>query len=198
MDAEIAVPRPPRFLLILADCLYLRMGYYAVRNLLLHSLGIPAREVRAYVPDSEFPRMFWSARAVLALQLIPVALAVVLHSWLPVLFFGLPRLYGAIVGWNFIALQHAGLAENVWDHRLNTRSLRFNFILSCLYMHMENHLEHHIYPLVPFHALPKLRVMVKAQLPAPYRGLVHGTRELLPVLLRQKKDPTVFIHRPLP
>jgi len=198
VDAEIAVPRPPRLLLVLADCFYLRMGYYAVRNLLLHSVGIAAKEVRAYVPDSEFPRMFWSARAVLAIQLIPVILAIALHSWLPVLFFGLPRFYGAIVGWDFIALQHVGLAQNVWDHRLNTRSIRFNFVLSYLYLHMENHLEHHIYPLVPFHALPRLRDLVRGQLPAPYRGLIQGTRELLPVLFQQKKDPSVYIHRPLP
>lgn len=198
VDPEIAVPRPPKLLLVLLDCFYLRMGFYAVRNLLMHTVGIPAKEVRAYVPDSELQRMFWSARAVLVLQLIPVVLAIALHSWLPVLFFGLPRFYGAIVGWVFIALQHVGLAQDVWDHRLNTRSLRFNFILSYLYMHMENHVEHHMYPLVPFHALPRLRERVKGRLPAPYRGLIHGSRELLPVLFQQKKNPGVYIHRPLP
>jgi fatty acid desaturase len=198
VDAEIAVPRPPRLLLVLLDCFYIRMGYYAVRNLILHSLGVPAPEVRAYVPETDFRRMFWSARAVLALQLVPVVLAILLHSWLPVLFFGLPRFYGAVVGWAFIVMQHVGLAENVWDHRLNTRSLHFNFILTFLYMHMENHIQHHMYPLVPFHALPRLRERVQSQMPRPYRGMIEGFRELLPILFKQRKDPSVFIRRPIP
>ena len=198
VDPEIAVPRPPNLLLVLLDFFYLRMGYHAVKNLILNSVGIPAKEVTAYVPEEEYPRMFWSARAVLALQIVPVVLAIVLNSWLPVLFFGLPRFYGAAVSWAFILLQHVGLARDVWDHRLSTRSLHFNPVMSFLYMHMENHVEHHMYPLVPFHALPKLRELVKAQMPRPYRGLLDGGRELVPVLLRQVKDPAVFIRRPAP
>ena len=78
-------------------------------------------------------------------------------SWLPVLFGVLPRFYGAPFIWVFIWLQHVGLAENVWDHRLSTRSLRVNFFFTFLFMNMESHIEHHLYPMVPFHALPRLR-----------------------------------------
>jgi fatty acid desaturase len=98
----------------------------------------------------------------------------------------------------FIALQHVGLAENVWDHRLNTRSIRFNFFCSFLFMNMGYHVEHHIYPLVPFHALPRLHERIKTQLPRPYRGLWEGSLELLPVLFRQQRDPAFFVRRPLP
>lgn len=142
--------------------------------------------------------MFWSARAVLVLQAVPVALAVAFHSWLPVLFFGLPRFYGASVSWAFILMQHVGLAQNVWDHRLCTRSLHFNFLLSFLYMNMENHIEHHMYPLIPFHALPRLRERVKDKMPRRYRGFWDGGRELVPVLFRQTRDPSVFIQRQVP
>ena len=198
VDPEIAVPRPPHLLLVILDFFYVRMGYYAVKNLILNSVGVLAKAVAAYVPEEEYQRMFWSARVVLALQIVPIVLAIGFHSWLPVLFFGLPRFYGAAVSWTFILLQHVGLAQNVWDHRLSTRSMHFNFILGFLYMHMENHVEHHMYPLVPFHALPRLQELVKAQMPRPYRGLWDGGRELVPVLLQQKKDPSVFIRRRVP
>lgn len=198
VDPEIAVPRPPNLLFILLDFFYLRMGYYAIKDLILNSAGVPPKALAAYVPETEYQRMFWSARAVLALQIVPVVLAIVLHSWLPVLFFGLPRFYGAAVSWAFILLQHVGLDQNVWDHRLSTRSLHFNVVLSFLYLHMENHVEHHMYPLVPFHALPRLRESVKTQMPRPYRGLLDGGRELVPVLFRQVRDPSIFIRRQVP
>jgi fatty acid desaturase len=65
-------------------------------------------------------------------------------------------------------------------------------------MNMESHIEHHIYPLVPFHALPKLRQRLKGQLPQPYRSLWDGSKQLLPVLFKQKRDPNIFIKREIP
>ena len=115
--------------------------------------------------------MFWAARAVLLIQVIPIILCFVFNSILPVLFFGLPRFYGAFIQFSFIALQHAGLPENEWDHRANCRSLKLSPILSFLYMNMENHIEHHIYPMVPFHALPKLSKRISSEMPPRYKSL---------------------------
>ena len=198
IDPEIAAPRPPKLTFMILDFFYLHMGFVAVKDLLLHAVGIPSGPVKAYVPESEYARMYWGARAVLALHCVPIALAVYFHSWLPVLLFSLPRFYGAFFSWVFIALQHVGLAEDVWDHRLNTRSIRFNPFFSFLYLNMENHVEHHMYPLVPFHALPRLRERIKDRMPPRYRSLWDGARELMPLLLAQKKDPGLFIRRQLP
>jgi fatty acid desaturase len=100
--------------------------------------------------------------------------------------------------WTFIVQQHAGLDRDVNDHRLTTRSFRFGPVLSFFVMNMENHIEHHLYPLVPFHALPALHRRVEKELPVPYRGLCPSFFEMLSVLLRQFKDPEVCIKRPLP
>jgi fatty acid desaturase len=198
IDPEIAAPRPPNILFMILDFFYLHMGFVAVKDLVLHALGIPSRPVKAYVPETEYRRMFWGSRAVLALHVAAIALALYFRSWLPLLFFSLPRFYGAFFGWVFIALQHVGLAEDVWDHRLSTRSIRFNPLFSFLYMNMENHVEHHMYPMVPFHALPRLRDRIKGQMPPRYRSMWDGARELIPILSAQKRAPGVFIRRPLP
>ena len=198
IDPEIAADRPPNLFYMIIDFFYIRMGLIAIKNLFLHSFGIVSDEIKAYVPEEELPKMYWSARAVLALHLAVIGLAVSLQSWLPVLLFGLPRFYGAFFMWTFIWLQHVGLAENVWDHRLSTRSLRVNFFFSFLFMNMENHLEHHLYPMVPFHKLPSLRERIKEDLPTPYRSMWQGSMELVPALLKQKKDPSYSIRRPLP
>ena len=54
------------------------------------------------------------------------ALCFYLGSWLPLLFIGLPSIYGAWL-YNFFGLpQHACLPENVLDHRLNCRTVMMN------------------------------------------------------------------------
>jgi fatty acid desaturase len=64
-------------------------------------------------------------------------------------------------------LQHAGLAENVLDHRLNTRTVYMNPISRFIYWNMNYHIEHHMFPMVPYHALPRLHEVIKADLPPP-------------------------------
>ena len=61
--------------------------------------------------------------------------------------------------------QHAGLAENVLDHRLNCRTVYMNPLHRYLYWNMNYHVEHHMFPLVPYHALPRLHELVKADMP---------------------------------
>ena len=94
--------------------------------------------------------------------------------------------------------QHAGLAENVLDHRLNCRTVYMNPINRYLYWNMNYHVEHHMFPLVPYHNLPKLHELVKADMPPPYHGLLEAWREIIPALLRESKDPDYYVKRPLP
>jgi hypothetical protein len=47
-------------------------------------------------------------------------------------------------------------AENVLDHRLNCRTVYMNAFNRYMYWNMNYHLEHHMFPLVPYHNLPKL------------------------------------------
>ena len=94
--------------------------------------------------------------------------------------------------------QHAGLAENVLDHRLNTRTVYMNPINRYLYWNMGYHVEHHMFPMVPYHNLPKLHELVKSDVPPPYHGLIEAWREIIPALIRESKDPDYFVQRPLP
>ena len=81
--------------------------------------------------------------------------------------------------------QHAGLAENVTDHRLNTRTVYMNPITRFLYWNMNYHLEHHMFPMVPYHRLKDLHEEIKADLPATTPSIVAAYREIIPVMLRQ-------------
>jgi Na+-transporting NADH:ubiquinone oxidoreductase subunit F len=94
--------------------------------------------------------------------------------------------------------QHAGLAENVLDHRLNCRTVYMNFINRFLYWNMNYHVEHHMFPLVPYHAVPRLHEAVKEDMPRPYPSLLTAWKEIIPTLLRQRKDPAFHVKRVLP
>jgi fatty acid desaturase len=195
VDLEIHAPRPVKLWKLVAELLYLPSGWFFIRLLVLHTLGIPAKEARRVVPESDFHRMFWAARSVLGLHLAVIALAIVLQSWLPILLFTLPRFYGAALLFIFALTQHAGLAENANDHRLLARTVIINPFFSFLYMHMQYHVEHHIFPGVPFFALGKLHKAVRDQMPAPYRGLWSAWKEMIPTLIRQRTDVNYYVRR---
>ena len=91
--------------------------------------------------------------------------------------------------------QHAGLAENVTDHRLNTRTVYMNPITRFIYWNMNYHLEHHMFPMVPYHRLRDLHEEIRSDLPPPAPSIAAAYRELVPVLLRQRRDPNYFIDR---
>jgi fatty acid desaturase len=55
-----------------------------------------------------------------------------------------------------------------------------------------------MFPLVPFHALPRLHAAIREQTPPAYDGFIAVYRELLPALIRQSRDPDHFLSRPLP
>jgi Na(+)-translocating NADH:ubiquinone oxidoreductase F subunit len=63
---------------------------------------------------------------------------------------------------------------------------------------MNYHLEHHMFPLVPYHNLPRLHELVKWDAPAPYSGLIAAFREIIPAVLRQMRDPGYHVKRRLP
>ena len=96
------------------------------------------------------------------------------------MFIGLPAFYGSWLQSIYGHTQHAGLAENVLDHRLNSRTIYMNSINRYLYWNMNYHVEHHMFPLVPYHNLARLHEMVKADMPRPYSSLWDAWREIIP------------------
>ena len=197
-DPEIAVPRPPDMKAFVLS--FFNLGVYPkyFTRILLHGAGQIADEERTFIPESEFPNVFLRARIHVAVYAIVIALAIVTGSILPLLFVGLTNVFGSWLMPVYGYTQHAGLAENVLDHRLNCRTVHMNFINRFLYWNMNYHVEHHMFPLVPYHALPQLHEEVRGDMPSPYPDLLTAWREIIPSVLRQVKDPTYHVKRRLP
>jgi fatty acid desaturase len=73
-----------------------------------------------------------------------------------------------------------------------------NPISRFIYWNMNYHVEHHMFPMVPYHALPKLHEIIKNDLPKPNNSMLEAYRELLPVVLRQLRYEDEYLHRELP
>ncbi len=150
------------------------------------------------MPESERPKVYRTARIYLAIYALVIVACVAFRSILPAMYIGLPSLYGGWLQLYFGCTQHLGLAEDVLDHRLNSRTIYMNPIFRFLYWNMNYHVEHHLFPLIPYHALPKLHEAIKADCPPPYPSTIAAYREIIPALARQLKDPTYYVRRELP
>ena len=198
-DPEIGFMRPSKILRFFGNYISFPGIPKTIGRILYHTTGQLTAEEKTFIPETEWPKVVAVARIWTAIHLIPIALALYFQSWLPVLLVGpLPAMYGSWLETIFGTTQHAGLAEDVLDHRLNSRTVYMNPIFRFLYWNMNYHVEHHLFPLIPYHALPKLHAAIKADCPEPYPSTVAAYREIIPALARQLRDPTYYVRRELP
>ena len=195
-DPEIAIPSPSQIKNIILAFFGIA-AIYEMKKLLKHFVGRIDAEVATYVPKVEYNKVFFIARVYVAIFLLVITLSIVYGSFLPLMYIGLPTLFGSWLMPIYGFTQHAGLQENVLDHRMNCRTVYMNRLNRFLYWNMNYHLEHHMFPLVPYHALPQLHELMKDDCPKPYNGIIEAFKEIIPAVLKQRKDPTYFVERKL-
>ena len=124
LDPEIAVMRPPDLLRVALNFFGILDAWRAMSDMVRNALGNISAEEKTFIPEMEQPEgdprrpdLDWRSMS----RRSPLAIA--MGSILPLMLVGLPRLYGA---WHHVMtglLQHGGLADNVTDHRLNSRTV---------------------------------------------------------------------------
>ena len=196
-DPEIAAPVPTNWATLLLNLFALKHVPNEARKLIANAFGRISDDDKTYVPEMEWPKVIREARVWVAVYAVLIGTAVATRSFLPLVFIGLPSMAGAWLYVFFGLTQHAGLPENVLDHRQNCRTVHMNPVFRFLYWNMNYHVEHHMFPMVPFHALPRLHEALKNDTPPAYDGTLAAYREIIPALLRQTRDPTHHVVRPL-
>jgi fatty acid desaturase len=205
IDVEVQITRPVDVLgfftrlLPLGGVIHLhRSLLFFYREVFLHSLGIRMGHLLHIIPDEEWRLVIRWSRIHLAISLGAILASILTGSWLPALFIALPNFYGNTLASLCGLTQHAGLEENGYDHRTSTRTVILGPILSFLYCHMEYHIEHHIFPMVPCHNLSKLRALIEDQLPEASLGIAGAYKEIIPAVMRQARDEDYFLSIELP
>ena len=197
-DPEIILMRPPDMIKAVLNVFQLVAAPQAFVTMLRHATGHLTDAEKDYIPAGEQSKVTGIARIWTAIFAVVIGLSIYLQSMLPLVLIGLPSMYGAWHMYMTGLTQHIGLAEDVLDHRLNCRTMYINPFSRFVYWNMNYHIEHHMFPMVPYHRLPELHEQMKADCPSPYRGFWHAYSEIIPTLLRQLKDPAHFVHRQLP
>ncbi|HEY4802864.1 MAG TPA: fatty acid desaturase [Paraburkholderia sp.] len=197
-DPELAFRRPLSYVKLVTDFLRISHGRQFLGAIVLHSFGIVTKGAKEVVPEAEYRKMCANSRVLLACYVAVFAWALIAHSWLPILFLFVARAYGTWLHELCALTQHTGLKENVLDHRVSSRTVKLDPVLRFLYWNMNYHIEHHMFPGVPFHALPGFHDAVASQMPKPYAGLWPAWREMLAIFARQQRDPDYVVVRELP
>jgi len=198
-DTEIAAPRPPSLVKILSNLFYIHEGWRQLAKMKRHIFGILSDEEKDFIPEQERWKVIFEARVQFTILSAVAASCLVIGNIMPAFFIGLPSFYGAGLGIVVFGLtQHAGLAENVLDHRKNCRTVKMNPVFRFIYWNMNYHLEHHMFPMVPYHQLPNLHEIIKSDLPPAYPSVWSAWKEIFQALWRQRHDVDYYIKRPLP
>ncbi len=189
-DAEIVFQRPPSVGRALFMYTHLQGGSQMFARLVRHSFGRLDPDAAEFVPESEHRRVVWESRVMVGIVTGAALWSFVAWTPLPLMFIGLPTIYGAWLVVFFGITQHAGMRENVLDHRYNTRTVLMNPVSRFLYMNMNYHVEHHLFPSVPFHALPRLHTELRDQLAPAVPNTWTAYRQIFHALAEQHRDPT--------
>ncbi|HEY5647480.1 MAG TPA: fatty acid desaturase, partial [Pseudomonadales bacterium] len=129
------------------------------------------------------------ARVLLIGHALLALIFVVTGHWFLIVVFTLGTQYCSWLGFLCGVPQHYGLNADVPDFRYNTRTFTCSWLPAFYYWNMQYHLEHHMYPAVPFFNLPKLRSLIAHDLPPAPHGLLATWREMLEIRQRALNDP---------
>tara|TARA_B110000263_G_scaffold195519_1_gene173940 strand:+ start:45 stop:1073 length:1029 start_codon:yes stop_codon:yes gene_type:complete len=184
LDSQMPFDLPMTFRIWVFEIAGLSLLRYHIVRLVQMACAQYSPMIRKVVPQDELPRLTRNAWIFILLYTI-IAISIFLgHNWL-LWFLVLPRLLGVPIMQSFTILQHAETAVNSPSILETTRSFRTNWLGRSLYMNMNFHVEHHLYPNTPFFALPALGQALASQIPEPDPGFWRTSLELVSVVLRR-------------
>ena len=175
-----------------------KIRHFTHFEIIKHSFGIITPVVNITVPEKEIKKIINSSRLYVGFWLIIIASSILFKTWLPIIMLILPPFYGNTILMICGMTQHAGLADNVKDHRKSTRTVIMNPFFSFLYSNMEYHIEHHIFPKIPCHNLKAFHQVVKDQMPTPRKGIINAYKEIIPAIFKQAKDKNYYLNVEVP
>lgn len=197
-DPEIIFPRPPSYGRAALAFSNILGGPKLMAGTVRHAFQGVDPIVAEIVPEAEWPKVIREARVMVAIWGATIVLAIATGTLWPLLYVGGPTIYGAWLMVFFGITQHAGLREDVLDHRFSTRTVFMNPLFRFLYLNMNYHVEHHMFPAVPYRSLPALHAEIADQLPEPSPSTWAAYREIFRAIGKQAHDPTWELDRHVP
>ena len=183
-DSQMPFDTPVTLRVWLFEMSGLSLTWFHLVTLLRLVSGRYSEIMKRVIPNDEFVRIRCNAFIFLGIY-TAIAIAIAAGAdWLW-WYLVIPVFLGQVSTVAFGLIQHVEMAENASSILDSTRSFRTNRLVSFLYLNMENHVEHHLYPQVPFYSLPGLHEAIRDQLPKPDPGFWRTSLEALSVAIRR-------------
>jgi fatty acid desaturase len=174
-DPELIVGPKPRSDTQLAIA-YSGLQQVAGRLLLMLRHALTGHVIVPWVPKGRHATIVREARCYVAGYAVLLLGSLLLHSALLLWVWVLPLLIGQMILRPYLYAEHTG-CDSTRSAFQNTRTTMTTRFVHWLAWNMPYHVEHHAYPSVPFHALPKLNRVVDSEIVHRGRGYVAVTRE---------------------
>ncbi len=147
-----------------------------IRMLFRHA--ITGRVVAPWVPETKRALVVREARAYALVYIVLFAGSVALSTTVLFWTWLLPLYVGQSFLRPYLYAEHTG-CDHTRSAYENTRTTYTGALMKWLTWNMPFHVEHHAYPSVPFHALPKLNETIAGRIRYEGQGYMAVTRETL-------------------
>jgi len=182
-DPELAPP-PPGSL----DTYLLRVlgvNYWRARAAVIRDCWRGDLSAYPYIPAGAAPRIVCSVRAMCLLMAgLALGSAMLFGWWVPFAFWIVPQLLGQPLLRLYLLTEHTGCTEDA-NGLTNTRTTLTNGLMRLLIWNMSFHIEHHLYPSIPFHRLPDAHAAVRSRLGVVQDGYARWHQGYLAGILRR-------------
>lgn len=161
-DPELLFKTVPRSWLALAFT-FSGVTQTLKRSMLMARHAFTGKVTAPWVPEAKRDLVVLEARAYIVVYAFLLAGSVLLDSALLVWAWLLPLFVGQLMLRPYLLSEHTGCATTGTAFE-NTRTTYTNPVMHWFAWNMPYHAEHHSYPSVPFHALPKLNALIDARI----------------------------------
>lgn len=139
--------------------------YRSLKTQVVRALGIKDRMMREHCTEKDIVAIRLESLGILLIHLGAVAVAILTGAWQILALFTIAWQIGSAFEVLWHATKHIGRPYNVNDHRLNTRSIHVSPFIRSFFWGLDDHVDHHLFPIVPSRNLPRLHRILKDQLP---------------------------------
>lgn len=161
----------------------IRQVAFRLRLMLRH--GLSGSATAPWIPEAKRHIVVKEARLYLAGYLMLLLASIALHTAILLWVWVVPLVVGQLFLRPYLYAEHTG-CDRTRSAFQNTRTTYTDRFTKWFAWNMPYHVEHHAYPSIPFHALPKLNGIVDGQIMYRGRGYLAVTRETWAWFRRQR------------
>lgn len=185
-DPELSTPLPTSAWRLAWYWTGLPIWQGRLQKLMVH--GLLGRATERWVAATKQSLIVREARCYLVGYAVVIAASVAAQSLAALWLWIVPLMAGQLFLRPYLLAEHTGCA-NTPDMLENTRTTYTNAFVRFFAWNMPFHVEHHAYPAVPFHALPRLNAVLAPHLRHAERGYPASTRAFARHLLSKPARP---------